>query len=61
MNEIERLLEEYNRQFGEAMPLSMVHMTEKELLDTLRRCLETNEKFELPDEVRRLMNLGVDF
>lgn len=61
MNEIERLLEEYVRQFGEALPLSMVHMTEEDLLQVLRDCLSKGKPYELPEDVRRLMEQGIEF
>ena len=61
MNEFEGLLEEYMRQFDEAIPLSMVHMTNEELLDVLRECLSTGKPYELPEDVRRLMEQDIEF
>ena len=56
MSELEKLLEEYEAKFGEGMPLFMAHFTEKELLKTLRNCLETNKPYELPADVKEILS-----
>ena len=53
-DEIDDLLLEYVKKFGEAMPLYEVSMTNEELKNTLLKCLESGKRYELPDEVKRL-------
>lgn len=61
MDELDRLIDEYEYLFGEMIPLKMVHMSEEELTETLRECLKTGKPYELPDNIKRLMDQGVDF
>ena len=61
MNKLEELMERYEEKFGEMIPLKMIHMTEDELEETLDECLKTGKAYELPEDIKRLMELGVEF
>lgn len=61
MDELDRLMDEYEERFGEMIPLKMVHFTEEELKQTLRGCLQSGKAYELPDKIKELMSQGVEF
>ena len=61
MDELDRLMDEYEEQFGEMIPLKMVHFTEEELKLLLRECLRTGKAYELPDKIKELLPQGVEF
>ena len=61
MDELDRLMDEYEERFGEMIPLKMVHFTEEELKRTLRESLKSGKPYELPDDVKRLIEQGADF
>lgn len=61
MSEVENLLNAYESKFGEGLPLCMMCVDEQELLQILRKCLETNTSYELLPEIKRLVERGVQF
>ena len=61
MNELENLIDEYENNFGEMIPLRMVHISEGELIKILRECLASNKPYELPDEINSLIEQGAVF
>ena len=61
MDELDRLMDEYEERFGKMIPLKMVHFTEEELKLLLRKCLRTGKAYKLPDKVKDLMSQGVEF
>ena len=49
MNELDKLLDEYQDQFEENFPLMLCrHMDDDEIIDIIKNCLEDDEPYE-PD------------
>lgn len=46
---------------AEGIPLMMIHMTESKWRATMRECLRTGKPYELPADVRRLVDEGAIF
>lgn len=61
MDELDKLIDEYEERFGEMIPLKMVHFTEEELTFLLRECLQTGKAYELPDKIKELISQNVEF
>lgn len=55
MNELDELMDRYEKQFGEMIPLRIIHMNEEQLKTVLLSCLDTGKAYELPDEVKKLL------
>lgn len=62
MSEVEFLQLQYQAMFGESLTYNfMTIYTEEELLTALRECLSSGKPYELPDDVKQLIEQGADF
>ena len=63
MDEHDRLALQYKIKFPNAdeIPLMIMRMTEKEWRQTIRECLKDGKPYELPDDVKKLMEQGAIF
>ena len=62
MSEVEFLQLQYQAAFGESLGYNFMTIhTEEELLTALRESLKSGKPYELPDDVKRLIEQGANF
>ena len=53
---IDKLLIEYANKFNENFPIRIVRLNDKELEETLQKCLKTGKPYELDKEMKKNVN-----
>ena len=61
MDELDKLIEEYEEMFGEMIPLKMVPLSENQLEEILRESLRIGIPYEIPSSIKKLIEQGAEF